>query len=71
MLSVESGSPADDAGLRQGDVITAINGQDVRDLPALLTQLRRYDPGDSAELTVLRSDGEQRVGVDLAARPRS
>jgi len=71
VLSVEPRSPADDAGLRQGDVITAINGQGVRDLPALLTQLRRYDPGDSAELTVVRSDGEQRVRVDLAARPRS
>lgn len=50
VLLVEPGSPADRAELRQGHVITAIDDAGVRDLPGLLTRLRRYDPGDGAEL---------------------
>ena len=71
VLSVEPGSPADVAGLQQGDVITSIDGEDVRDLPGLLTRLRRYDPGDAAELTVVGDDGEDRVPIEFADRPNS
>ena len=71
VLTVEAGSPADEAGLRQGDVITAIDGVAVRDLPGLLTRLRRYDPGDTAELTVARKSGDVNVEVQFAARPES
>lgn len=69
VLSVEPGSPADVAGLQRGDVITGIDGEDVRDLPGLLTRLRRYDPGDTAELTVVGPDGDDRVPIEFAARP--
>ena len=71
VLFVEPGSPADDAGLRQGDVITSIDAADIRDLPGLLTQLRRYDPGDSAELTIVRSAGDERVRIEFTSRPDS
>ena len=71
VLSVEAGSPADDAGLRQGDVITAIDGAAVRDLPGLLTRLRRYDPGDTAELTVARMEDDVSAPIQFAARPES
>ena len=71
VLSTETGSPAAEAGLRQGDVITAIDGVVVRDLPGLLTRLRRYDPGDTAGLTVARPDGDVGVSIRFAARPRS
>ena len=71
VLSIEAGSPADEADLRQGDVITAIDGTAVRDLPGLLTRLRRYDPGDTAELTVARKGGDVNVEVQFAARPES
>ena len=71
VLSVEPGSPADVAGLQQGDVITGIDGEEVRDLQGLLTQLRRYDPGDAAELTVVGEDGDERVPIEFATRPDS
>ena len=71
VLSIEVGSPAEEAGLREGDVITAIDGTVVRDLPGLLTRLRRYDPGDTARLTVARTDGDVDVSIQFAARPES
>lgn len=71
VLSAEAGSPAEEAGLREGDVITAIDGAVVRDLPGLLTRLRRYDPGDKARLTVARTDGDVDVSIQFAARPES
>lgn len=69
VLSVEPASAADRAGLRQGDVITAIDGVDVRDLPGLLTRLRRYDPGDEAKLAVARPDGDVEVRIAFDERP--
>lgn len=69
VLSVEAGSPAEAAGLREGDVITAIDGAVVRDLPDLLTRLRRYDPGDAARVTVARADGDTELSIEFATRP--
>jgi len=71
VLSTEAGSPAEEPSLREGDVITAIDGAVVRDLPGLLTRLRRYDPGDTARLTVARTDGDVDVTIRFAARPTS
>jgi S1-C subfamily serine protease len=54
VLSVEDGSPAKNAGLREGDVIVALDGQPVAgvdDLHRLLTEVR---VGVSCSLTVLR-----------------
>ncbi|MGP4059273.1 S1C family serine protease [Halobacillus sp. H74] len=56
---VEKGSPADEAGLRQYDVITAIDGNKVDSLMSLRKYLyNQVQDGDTAELTVYR-DGEQ------------
>lgn len=71
VLSVEAGSPAEEAGLREGDVITALDDEKIRDLPGLLTRLRRYDPGDVADLNVVRSEGETTLRIEFAARPDS
>ncbi len=71
VLSVEPGSPAEEAGLREGDVIAAVDDEKIRDLPGLLTRLRRYDPGDVADLTVVRSEDETTLRIEFAARPDS
>jgi putative serine protease PepD len=69
VASVRSGGPADDAGLRAGDVVTAFDGKRVADSAALSSQVNQHQKGDRVEV-VIRRDGEQKtVEVELAERP--
>ena len=71
IIAVERDGPAHRAGLRPGDVVTAIDRQRIRDVAGILTQLRRYDPGDTATLDVARADGAETIDVTFSARPTS
>ena len=57
---VEPGSPAANAGLETGDLITAIDGDAVQSFVDLAAAVRALVPGDDVELTVLR-DGIELV----------
>ncbi|MDP8999739.1 MAG: Do family serine endopeptidase [Myxococcota bacterium] len=64
---VESGSPAEKAGVKPGDVITALNAQDVprsEELPRMVAQNK---PGTRVRLTVLRDKQSREIDVPLAA----
>jgi hypothetical protein len=69
--SVVDNSPASDAGLREGDVITAIDGEPVAGPEALVEQVSRYEPGDRVTLTIYAAgdEGEREVTVTLAEHP--
>jgi serine protease Do len=62
---VESGGPADSAGIKQGDVITAINGKPVEDSNSLRNQIASTQPGAEVTLTVRRESMEQQIRVKL------
>jgi S1-C subfamily serine protease len=67
---VESGSPADLAGIGAGDIITAFDGHTTLSLPALAARIHALRPGDHATVTLVTSSGEtQTVTVTLAAAP--
>ena len=72
VVEVESGSPADDAGLRPRDVITALGSTAIEDSGDLLAALRDYEPGDDVTLTVARggTGGEEQIAVELGERPQ-
>ena len=55
VVSVEAGSPAEEAGLVAGDIITAIDDTEVTSSDALSNALKDYEAGDTATLTVSRS----------------
>lgn len=58
---VDPGGPAGTAGLRAGDIITAVDGHPVTDLAALQETLGGLQPGTPVAVEVLRSDGTRHV----------
>lgn len=52
------GTPAANAGLQAGDVITKVNGEEVKDAGDLTRQIGLMKPGDKVELSYLRDRAE-------------
>ncbi|WP_425336787.1 trypsin-like peptidase domain-containing protein [Streptomyces profundus] len=63
--SVVPDSPADLAGVRDGDVITAVDGQRVLGADELIIKIRSHRPGDQLTLTIERGDQELTLDVVL------
>jgi S1-C subfamily serine protease len=59
VISVENGSPADRAGIREGDILIAIDGEPVRGLDDLHRLLTEERIGKPAPLTLLRRFSEK------------
>ena len=64
--SVEAGSPADKAGVRRGDVITAVNGESIRSGNDLRNEVSQMLPGTATKLSIIRDGKEQTVNVTVA-----
>jgi S1-C subfamily serine protease len=67
VAGVEPGLAADAAGLRQGDVITAVDGAAVVGSAELGALIKDYDAGAVVQLTVLRDGSEIQVSATLGA----
>ncbi|WP_432491600.1 trypsin-like peptidase domain-containing protein [Kineococcus gypseus] len=65
--AVESGGPADRAGLRPGDVVLAVDGRPVTEAAELIVDIRARQPGDTVTLTVRRGGQDLQVPVTLEA----
>ncbi len=70
VLRVEPDGPAAQAGLKVGDVITAVDGRTLNRTYTLSDAVRDRKPGEILELTILREDGEHTIRLKLAERPR-
>jgi len=66
---VNSGSPAEKAGVKSGDVITALNGERVRSLGDLREKLAGKRDEKTVKLGVLRNKSEVSVTVELPPQP--
>ena len=64
--NVTADSPADKAGIRRGDIVTAIDGAAVTDGNALRNHVAQMMPGTRSQITVRRDGKEQKVDVTLA-----
>lgn len=69
--SVEAGSPAEAAGVKEGDVIVAIDGKPTSQAAALTGFVRQYSAGDTVTLTIIRAGAETEVKVTLVERTDS
>jgi putative serine protease PepD len=67
--SVVSSSPAYSAGLKAGDVITAIDGKPITNADDLTAAVNVYKPGDKATITLDRSGSTKSVSVTFGTRP--
>jgi putative serine protease PepD len=67
--AVESGSPAEDAGLQEGDIVTAVEGDPVTDATDLTAAVRGNAPGDRVAITYTRAGDENEVEVTLGTLP--
>lgn len=69
VTGVIPGSPADEAGLHEGDVIQEVNGEAVDREHTLADRINAHHPGDTVELTVRRGGRELSLEVELGTRP--
>jgi putative serine protease PepD len=66
---VQANSPASRAGLRPGDVITAIDGKAVTSTEGFITSIGVYAPGQAVTLTVRRAGAVKHITLTLGTRP--
>ncbi|MFN3719085.1 MAG: DegQ family serine endoprotease [Rhizobium rhizophilum] len=71
VVSTVEGGPAEKAGLKPGQVITAVNGIDVEHPDALGYRLTTAGLGKAAELTVQQDGREETIPLTLAAAPET
>ena len=66
LTAVAPGGPADDAGLRPGDLVTALDGTPVDGAAALAGAVRALPPGAVVEIDVARDGRERQVEATLS-----
>ena len=63
-------SPADNAGVRLGDVLYSIGGKPVSDPPSVLNLVTGFAPGSSAKLRLKRKGQDMELSVTVGRRPK-
>lgn len=69
VTQVETGSPADGAGLQSGDLIVGIDDEQITSATALIGQVRERGAGDEARVAYIRDGERAEVTVTLTTRP--
>jgi len=69
IAGVLQGSPGEKAGLLPGDVVSAINGQSVPGVAALLAAVAQLTPGQPAQLSVRRHGNTLEITITPSQRP--
>ncbi len=67
---IEPGSPANIAGLRQGDILIAMNDRDIDNLAKLRKIRNDFEVGDTVEVTLIREGEEITTDLTLESEPR-
>ena len=70
VANVRAGGPADQAGIKVGDTITAINGKPVKTGDELVGEISSIKPGTKANVNLVRNGKEQQASVTVADRAK-
>ncbi|MBE0472762.1 trypsin-like peptidase domain-containing protein [Rhodoferax sp.] len=71
ITGVLQNGPAALAGMKPGDVVTAVAGAEVRNVAELLSQVAALKPGTAAAFEVQRADGTMTLQVSPGVRPKA
>ena len=69
VVSVSPGTPAEEAGLREGDVIVTVEGGETPTVESLFARLRDFEPGDEVTLEIVRGRERRSIDVTLGESP--
>ncbi|MGS0895842.1 Do family serine endopeptidase [Burkholderia stagnalis] len=69
VAGVLQGGPADKAGIKPGDILVTVNGEDITDTTKLLNVVAQIKPGTSTKVHVVRKGKEFDVNVVIGKRP--
>jgi membrane-associated protease RseP (regulator of RpoE activity) len=70
VTSVTAKSPAAEAGVKTGDVVTAVNGVAVKTAQELITEVRKGKPGDVVTLSIVRGNENLVIKVTAGTAPQ-
>ena len=70
IAGVVRGGPADNAGMRPGDILLSVDGNMVNNTTDLLNMIAQLQPGQKASLGILRKTQEASLDVKVGTRPR-
>lgn len=68
IADVTKGDPAEQGGVKAGDVVIKINGKEIEDSKELVNMIGRMSPGETVRLTVMRGKKEKELRVVLGER---
>ncbi len=71
VVETTANSPAAEAGLKAGDVVTAIDGDKIQSMSDLKRNLYEYKDGDKVEMTIIRNGEEQKITMTLKNKPEN
>ena len=63
-------SPADMAGLRQGDIVVSVNDTPVGSIRSMLDQITRFKPGETIRIELYRGPQQMTLEMEVAERPQ-
>lgn len=69
LRSVEPGGPADNANLREGDVITHIDAESVDESSQLLSRVAQLSPGQTTRVSYIRDGESSQADITIGERP--
>ncbi|GAB2876884.1 Do family serine endopeptidase [Paraburkholderia jirisanensis] len=69
VAGVLKGGPADKAGIKPGDILIGVNGQDITDTTRLLNVIAQIKPGTDAKVHLVRKNKELDLTVMIGKRP--